>query len=185
MKRKICPVWVGHLLANPMRKLIHNPKKILKPYVKENMNVVDFGCAMGFFSLPLAQMTGKNGKVICIDIQDGMLDKLKNRAEKMKLDRQMSFIKCSDENIGLEPMQEKIDFALAFAVVHETLNPRELFRQIHKSLKKNSHFLIAEPILHISKEKFTETVKKAEEEGYKVVNYPKINKSMAVLLKKI
>jgi hypothetical protein len=35
MKRKIYPVWVGYLLANPLRKFMHNPNKILKPYVKK------------------------------------------------------------------------------------------------------------------------------------------------------
>ena len=63
----VCPVWVGYLLASPVRKLIQNPKKLLSPYVEEGMTVLDAGCAMGFFSLPMARMVGPNGKVICGD----------------------------------------------------------------------------------------------------------------------
>jgi len=46
-----CPVWVGYFLASGLRKLLQNPVKILSPYVKRNMTVLDIGCAMGFFSL--------------------------------------------------------------------------------------------------------------------------------------
>ena len=57
----VCPIWVGYLLASPVRKLVwENPDKILKPYVNEAMTVADIGCAMGFFSLPLARIDRKS-----------------------------------------------------------------------------------------------------------------------------
>ena len=43
MAKHVCPVWVGYLLASPLRKLFHNPKKILGPYVEEGMKVLDIG----------------------------------------------------------------------------------------------------------------------------------------------
>jgi 2-polyprenyl-3-methyl-5-hydroxy-6-metoxy-1,4-benzoquinol methylase len=58
MAQRVCPIWVGYLLASPVRKLYQNPKKILGAYVREGMKILDIGCAMGFFSLPLAEMTG-------------------------------------------------------------------------------------------------------------------------------
>jgi len=58
MAEKVCPVWVGYLLASPIRKLFQNPPKILSPYVENGMKVLDIGCVMGFFSLPLARMVG-------------------------------------------------------------------------------------------------------------------------------
>ena len=69
MAKRVCPVWIGYLLASPIRKLFQNPKKILYHYVKEGMMVLDIGCAMGFFSLPLSEMVGSKGKVICVDVQ--------------------------------------------------------------------------------------------------------------------
>ena len=33
-------------------KIAHNPDAILKPCVKPGMKVVDYGCAMGYFTLP-------------------------------------------------------------------------------------------------------------------------------------
>jgi ubiquinone/menaquinone biosynthesis C-methylase UbiE len=33
------------------------------------MSVLDVGCGMGFFSLPLAKLVGGTGKVVCVDLQ--------------------------------------------------------------------------------------------------------------------
>jgi len=40
------------------------------------MTVLDIGCGMGFFSIPLAPMVGPNGKVIWVDMQEKMLQLL-------------------------------------------------------------------------------------------------------------
>jgi 2-polyprenyl-3-methyl-5-hydroxy-6-metoxy-1,4-benzoquinol methylase len=58
MAEHVCPFWVGYLLLSPVRKLITNPDRILRPYVKPGMRVLDAGTAMGFFSLPLARAVG-------------------------------------------------------------------------------------------------------------------------------
>jgi len=76
MPKRVCPAWLGHFLANPIRKLIHPPQKILSPYVREGMTVLDIGCGMGFFRISLAQMVGPNGKVIWVDMQEKMLQLL-------------------------------------------------------------------------------------------------------------
>jgi ubiquinone/menaquinone biosynthesis C-methylase UbiE len=56
-----------------LRRLLQDPDKIVKPYVKEGMVVLDVGCGMGFFSLTLARLVGKTGKVVCVDLQDRMI----------------------------------------------------------------------------------------------------------------
>jgi hypothetical protein len=33
-KHSVCPVWIGYLLASPVRNLYHPPKRIIGPYVK-------------------------------------------------------------------------------------------------------------------------------------------------------
>jgi ubiquinone/menaquinone biosynthesis C-methylase UbiE len=70
MAKRFCPFWVGYLLINPLRTLMQNPKKILSQYVISGMKVLDIGCGMGFFSLPIARMIGPHGRVICLDVQE-------------------------------------------------------------------------------------------------------------------
>ncbi|MCD4808269.1 MAG: hypothetical protein K8R06_04975 [Methanosarcinales archaeon] len=47
--KHLCPVENAKGLDNIFRKLVQNPKKILKDYAKEGMTVLDVGCGPGFF----------------------------------------------------------------------------------------------------------------------------------------
>ena len=61
-RNRVCPVELAGSLDNKIRKWFQNPNKILAPFIKEGMNVLDVGCGPGFFSVELAKMVGKNGK---------------------------------------------------------------------------------------------------------------------------
>ncbi|MBC8490178.1 MAG: class I SAM-dependent methyltransferase [Bacteroidetes bacterium] len=184
MAEKTCPVWVGYLLASPVRKLFNNPKKILGEYIKEGMTVLDLGSAMGFFSIPAARMVGPNGKVICIDVQEKMIEKLKKRALKAGMLDRIETIVCDENSLKLTDYSNKIDFAYAFAVIHEVPNVDSFFSDAYKALKSNTKFFIAEPKGHVTKEDFDKTISIAEKNGFEVVNKSKIGRNLSVLLKK-
>ena len=84
----VCPWWLGYLLASPLRRLLQDPVEIVKPYVEEGMTVLDVGCGMGFFSLPLANLVGEKGRVVCIDLQEKMIKGLLREGEEGWTDRQ-------------------------------------------------------------------------------------------------
>jgi ubiquinone/menaquinone biosynthesis C-methylase UbiE len=180
----VCPVWIGYLLASPTRKLFQNPRKILEPYVNESMTVADIGCAMGFFSLPLARMVGPNGKVICVDVQEKMIRSLEKRAKKAGLSGRIKTIICNDKSLGLDDIKEKIDFALACAVVHEVPYSARFFSEIYEAMKPAGILLLAEPKGHVSENDFEGTVSVAEQNGFKAVDTPQIKRGRTVLLQK-
>jgi len=184
MAEHVCPVWVGYLLASSLRKLLQNPNKILEPYVNEAMTVADIGCAMGFFSLPLAEMVGPNGKVICVDLQKKMVRSLEKRAQKAGLSGRIETLICHDDSLGLDDIEEKIDFALAFAVVHEVPDTAGFFSEIHKAMKPASRLLVIEPKGHVSEKDFETTVSIAEQNGFTLIDTPEIKRSRAVLLER-
>src|SRR5208337_4107833 len=156
--RRVCPVWIGYILASPVRKLMYNPRTILAPYVKEGMTVLDFGSAMGFFSIPLAEMVGPAGKVICVDLQEKMLARLKKRAQKAGVSAQIETRLCAQDSPGLELLAGTIDFALLFAVVHEVPARAALFAGVASALKLRANLLLAEPKGHVSAEDFARTL---------------------------
>lgn len=82
IKNRVCPVGLAGTLDNSIRKWLQNPQKILSPYIKEGMTVLDLGCGPGFFSVPMAKMVGKSGRVIACDLQEGMLRKVKEPNSK-------------------------------------------------------------------------------------------------------
>ena len=180
----ICPWWLGYLLVSPLRRLGQNPTKILSPYIKQGMIVLDVGCGMGFFSLDMARLTGKDGKVICVDMQEKMMASLIKRASKAGLLEYIDHRICSKDSLNLEDMKEGIDFALAFAIVHEVPDAEVFFRQIHFALKLNGTLLFSEPKGHVSEKNFQNTVTIAEEAGFKSLETPYVMRNRSVLLKK-
>jgi ubiquinone/menaquinone biosynthesis C-methylase UbiE len=184
MSERVCPWWLGYLLAAPMRKLAQNPSKILSPYVKSGDTVLDAGSAMGFFSLPMARMVGETGRVICIDLQDKMISGLKRRAVRAGLDKRMEMRVCTAQSLCIDDLAEKIDFAMAFAVVHEVPDQKRFFREIFSAIKRGGFFLLSEPTGHVTTESFEATLSVAGEIGFKKVIVPEIRKSLSALLAK-
>ncbi len=182
MAHKVCPYWVGFLLLNPLRKIYHDPDKILRPYLKPGIKALDIGSAMGFFSLPMAKIIGKKGKVICVDIREKMLSKLKKRAKKVNLSDQIILHVCSQNSLNLEKYTGEIDFALASAVVHEIHDTAKFFSDLNKSLKQSAKLLIMEPEKRVSMENFTTSISHAEDNGFQILDRPKIKKSHSCLL---
>ena len=185
MGEHVCPVWVGHLLASPLRRLLQDPRKILGPYVQPGMTALDIGCAMGFFSLPLARMVGPDGKVICVDLQERMIRGLVRRARKAGLIERIRTHVCSGESLGLSDLTEEVDFALAFAIVHEAPDAGRLFAEVHGTLKIQGKLLVAEPKGHVSARGFDTSLAAAEQNGLEIVDIPAIRCSYAAVLSKV
>ncbi|MCJ7773402.1 MAG: class I SAM-dependent methyltransferase [Desulfobacterales bacterium] len=184
MAEHICPWWIGYLLISPLRRLGQNPTKILAPYIKPKMVVLDVGCGMGFFSLDMARLAEKDGKVICVDVQEKMLQSLLKRATKAGLQDRIDHRVCSTDSLNLENMEKAIDFALAFAIVHEVPDAKKFFEQIYSALKPNGLLLFSEPKGHVSKTKFRKTLDIAEGIGFKSSEASHIMRSHSILLKK-
>jgi ubiquinone/menaquinone biosynthesis C-methylase UbiE len=157
--------------------------EILKPYVEEGMTVLDVGCGMGFFSLPMAELVGEKGRVVCIDLQEKMIKGLFGRAERAGLTDRIDARVCSQSSLGVSDLAGKIDFALTFALVHEVSDKDILFSEIHRAMKPSGKLLFAEPRGHVSKKDFDKTVSLAQTMGFKVVSDLKIRRSHAVLLR--
>jgi ubiquinone/menaquinone biosynthesis C-methylase UbiE len=180
----VCPVWVGYILASPVRKWFQNPKKLLSPYIEEGMTALDAGCAMGFFSLPMARMVGPNGKVICVDLQEEMIAALEKRARKAGLAERIETRLCDQNSLGLNDLKEVIDFALASAVVHEVPDASEFFSEISAAMKPGGRLLVAEPNGHVEEEDFEVTISAAEQHDFRAIDRPQARRSRVVLLEK-
>jgi len=107
----ICPWWVAYTFDNPLRRLLHDPYAILRPYLREGMTAIDLGCGMGYFSRAMAKMVGDAGMVISLDLQKEMLDITHMRAEKDGIASRIRFVLAKEDDIGFNG---HVDFALAF-----------------------------------------------------------------------
>ena len=175
----VCPWWACYLFDNPVRKLFHDPYEMLSPYVKPGFTVIDIGPGMGYFTIPLLKMVGKEGKVIAIDIQEKMLAVLKRRAIKAGVDSHLITHLSKPDDFGLK---EKADFIMAFWMLHEVTDKINFLKHVKKLMKRTASVLIVEPRLHVTKTAFDRTIQLAEESGLKIRAYPAISLSRAILL---
>ncbi len=181
-KNRVCPVTMAGSLDNRIRRWFQNPQKILGPYIKEGMTVLDLGCGPGFFSIGMAQMAGKSGLVIASDLQEGMLQKVRDKIKGTELEERITLHKCEENKIGLSG---GVDFVLAFYMVHEVPDQKEFFNELLSILKPKGQVFIVEPPLHVSKAAFEEMIRKSREAGFTPVESPKVFLSKTVILEKV
>jgi 2-polyprenyl-3-methyl-5-hydroxy-6-metoxy-1,4-benzoquinol methylase len=184
MAERVCPWWAGYLLASPIRRWFENPEDVLAPHVQSGATALDVGCAMGFFSLPLAELVGPGGRVICVDLQERMIRSLRKRAARAGVADRIETRVCSSASLGIRDLQGQVDFALAFAVVHEVPDAAALLAEIGEALAPGGRLLIAEPKGHVSEEALEKTVAFAEKGGLAAIDRPDIRRSRAVLLER-
>ena len=179
-KNRVCPVEIAGSLDNKIRRWLQNPIQILKPYIKEGMTVLDIGCGPGFFTVAIAELVGKSGKVIAADLQEGMLQKLQKKIQGTELEKRIMLQKTEQDKIGIT---EKVDFILAFYMVHEVPNQENFFKELKSVLNEDGLVFIVEPKFHVSKKSFKEMVKKTGSFGLIPIENPHLSLSRAVLLK--
>jgi ubiquinone/menaquinone biosynthesis C-methylase UbiE len=148
------------------------------------MTVLEPGPGMGFFTLELARRVGDGGRVVAVDIQPRMLSALERRAAKAGLRNRVQTRLARPDSMGLSDLAGRVDFALAFAVVHEMPDAGLFFRELRATLKPGVATLLVEPAGHVTTGKFQEELAAAADAGLVVVERPNLRGSHVALLRK-
>lgn len=175
----ICPAELAGTLDNIFRRLIHNPGKILAPCISDGMTVLDLGCGPGYFTPELARLVGENGRVIAADLQQKMLEKMTGKIRGTDLEKRVIAHLCQSDSIGIS---QKIDFVLAFWMVHEVPDQRKMFDELKSLLNPGGKIFIIEPMIHVSEKSFQKMVTMLESIGLEIVEKPKVSISRSVLI---
>jgi ubiquinone/menaquinone biosynthesis C-methylase UbiE len=180
-KTHVCPLSRAGMLDSRIRRWAQDPMKILAPYVREGMTVLDFGCGPGFFSIDMARMVGPSGRVIAADLQEEMLQKIRGKIQGTELEGRITLHKCDENRIGLS---EVVDFVLLFYAAHEVPDHEALFAEIAANLKPDGQVLIVEPPFHVSDADLEEIVSHARKAGLTDTAGPRVLAGKTVVLKK-
>jgi len=184
MPQRVCPWWLGYLLANPLRRFMQDPRKVLAPYVREGMTVLEPGPGMGFFTLELARLVGPSGRVVAVDIQPRMLAGLKRRAARKGLLDRLDIRLASPDTLGLADLAVTVDFTPAIAVVHELPAVERFFQEVAQASKPGAGLLIAEPTGHVKTTDFEAELQAANRAGFQLAGRPSIGRSRSAFLNK-
>lgn len=166
MPHDVCPWWLGYFLAGRWRRLVQDPAAILRPYVTEGTVVFEPGPGMGFFTLELARLAGRDGKVVAVDVQPRMVSELRRRAGEAGLADRIDVRLGPGDGMGIDDLRGRVDFVLAFAVVHELPDPERFFAEAYAALKPGGRLLLAEPAFHISRREFETLLGAARRSGF-------------------
>lgn len=180
-RNRVCPVELAHSLDSRIRRWFQDPRKILAPYVKEGMTVLDIGCGPGFFSIELAKMVGRSGKIVSADLQEGMLQKVRDKIRGTELEERIELVRCDNDRINV---RRRVDLVLAFFMVHEVPDKNSFFRQLKAILDERGQFLMIEPkLFHVSGDEFAQTTALAEKAGFMTSQGPRVRFSWSVMLR--
>ncbi|MFO7569271.1 MAG: class I SAM-dependent methyltransferase [Smithellaceae bacterium] len=175
---RLCPRWMCFTFDNGLRRLVQNPDRIVRAYVRGGDTVLDVGPGIGYFTIPMAKIVGDRGRVIAVDIQQAMLDGIQKRAVRAQVADRVSLHLASPDSLNVTA---KADFILAFWMAHEVPDQHRFFTQLRAVLKENGKFLLAEPGLHVSKKQFEAQIARAQKAGFLLHSRPGVNLSLAAL----
>jgi ubiquinone/menaquinone biosynthesis C-methylase UbiE len=177
----VCPPSLIWTLDNPIRRLIHNPRRILAGMIREGQTALDLGCGPGVFTLEMARMAGESGRVIALDLQAEMLAHVRARAEKQGLAGRVILHQSTHAGLGLDT---PVDFVLAMWMLHEVPNRAEFIAEVVKLIKPGGRFLVVEPRIHESAVGFRRTLGMVRDTGIRQVSSPFVIISQAALFEK-
>jgi SAM-dependent methyltransferase len=181
--RLVCPWWLGPFLASPVRRLLESPERLLQPFVRPGMTVVEPGCGMGFFSLPLARMVGPEGKVMCVDVQPRMIAGLVRRARRAGLlDRIHASVGSADAGLGAAA--GTADVAILFHVLHEVPDQAPLLARLHEALRPGGLLLLIEPRAHVSADEFAASLEAAHRAGFRDTTRTVVARGLSAVLER-
>lgn len=129
-------------LIRKNREKEESTKEMIKALeLKEGMTVADVGCGNGYHALEMAKLVGEKGKILCVDIQQKMLDLLKKRAEKEGI-KNYELIKGK----YTDPMlpEGKVDLILLVDAYHEFTDPENMLKKMRESLSEKGVLALVE-----------------------------------------
>jgi ubiquinone/menaquinone biosynthesis C-methylase UbiE len=182
MSHCVCPWWLGYLLLAPMRRISQPPKRILGPFVRPGMLVVEPGCGMGFFTLDLARMVSPRGRVVAVDLQPKMLAGLRRRVARAGLEGTVEIRQARPDRLGIDDLAGQVDVVPAIYVVHELQDAAAFFAEVARALKPEGTLLVLEPPLHVSRAVFESSLALAVGAGLVVRDRPKIGRNRTAVL---
>jgi ubiquinone/menaquinone biosynthesis C-methylase UbiE len=129
-------------LDTPWRRTVLPPKETLLALgLNQDGNLADIGCGVGYFTLPAAEIIGKDNTVYAIDPAPEMLEETRRRVAESGI-RNVRPILSEPTDFKIE--QESVLFALLANVFHEIPEKGPFIQQVWNVLQPGGKLMLIE-----------------------------------------
>ncbi len=120
------------------------PDKILAQLdIRDQMEVADFGCGHGYFSIPLAKMI-PNGNIYAIDVVNDTLEAVKSKSELERIEN-IKIVHANLEIPGSSKLKaNSVDIVLLRNILYQSEKKEEIIREANRTLKENGRMVLVE-----------------------------------------
>jgi ubiquinone/menaquinone biosynthesis C-methylase UbiE len=99
-------------MDNCIRRVISPPKKKILRFLHPGTVVADLGCGPGYFTIPMAEITGSNGRVYAVDSDPKSIQALNTKSKAQDLENIIATYTASAADIHCVPTGV-VDFVFA------------------------------------------------------------------------
>jgi SAM-dependent methyltransferase len=140
-----CPFWLRWLVEfdNPFTETNRAGAIIEHISLQPGMRVLDIGCGPGRLTIPIAVRVGPQGEVTAVDVQPGMLRRVKQKAQAANLNN-IQFLQAGAGEAKLA--HNHADRALLVTVLGEIPNREAALKEIFEALKPGGILSVTEVI---------------------------------------
>jgi SAM-dependent methyltransferase len=163
-RQTIFPAWLGWGLANPLADRLFGTSLTLDRIgLRPGQRVLEIGPGPGRILAPAARRVAPDGEAVGLDVQAGMIERLRRRAEQERIANLTGVV---GDAAALPFAPASFDVVLLVATLGEIADRPAALRQIHAALAPGGLLSITEGMFDPHRQPFADVQRMAEEAGF-------------------
>jgi ubiquinone/menaquinone biosynthesis C-methylase UbiE len=139
------PEFAANIIDNPLRRRIQPPDEMpIRQGIEPGMMVLEVGPGNGTYTVATARRVGESGKVITVDIEPKMIERVNRRAQAEGVGN----IEARVADVFDLPFEDGyFDLVYTIAVIGEIPTPERAMREFHRVLSPQGTLSFSELLL--------------------------------------
>jgi ubiquinone/menaquinone biosynthesis C-methylase UbiE len=139
------PEFLAGIIDNPLRRRIQPPDEVpLRHGIEPGMQVLEVGPGNGRYTMATARRVGETGRVVAIDIEPKMVERVRSRVEAEGIPN----VEARVADVYDLPFDdETFDAVTMIAVIGEIPAPVRAMNEFHRVLRRGGRLAFSELLL--------------------------------------